>query len=184
MFQCYKLFSEELNYELAEYQCQCTGGYSLASIPSAEVNTFLTSLVGEVDAWIGLTDRATEGSYVWSDASSLASYNNWKNGQPSATNSDVQDCVKIMGGSAGVWDDILCTKSLAFVCESSVPTTPSTTTPTPTCTTPTTVTSTEPATVTAAVTEQCSAGWFHYADGNKCVKLFTEAEVGKNVSVD
>ena len=186
VFQCYKVFSEELSYEEAEYQCHCTGGYSLARIDSAELNTFLSSLVGEQDAWIGLSDKATEGSYVWSDATSLGSYNNWKAGQPSATNSGVQDCVKLMGGSAGLWDDILCTKTLVFVCESSIPSVPSTTTPTSTCTTPTTTTSTAPATVTAAMTEQCSAGWFHYADGSKCVKLFTEAEVGRCdiVSVD
>ena len=174
MFQCYKLFSEQLSHDLAQYQCQCTGGYTLANIPSAEVNTFLTSLVGEQDAWIGLTDQTTEGTYLWSDATSLAGYSNWKAGQPSAANSGVQDCVKIMGGSAGLWDDILCSKTLAFVCESSVPS--SSMPPSPTCTTPTTGS----ATVTAASTEHCEAGWFHYAAGGKCVRLFTEAEVGIN----
>ena len=28
-----------MDHDTAEYQCQCTGGYSLAKIPSAEVNT-------------------------------------------------------------------------------------------------------------------------------------------------
>ena len=159
---------------MAQYQCQCTGGYTLANIPSAEVNTFITSLVGGEDAWIGLNDQTTEGTYLWSDGSALGSYNNWKENQPNSDSAvrEVQDCVKIEGDNAGVWDDVICTKSLMFVCESSVPSTTTTTLPTSTCTTVTTA-----APVTASTTEKCETGWFHYADGSKCVKLFTEAEV-------
>ena len=173
---------------MAQYQRQCTGGYTLANIPSAEVNTFITTLVGGVDAWIGLNDKTTEGTYLWSDGSALGTYKNWKTNQPNSDSSvrESQDCVKIEGDNAGVWDDVLCSKTLVFVCEASVPST--TTTPTSTCTTPTTTTVTTPevVTVTAATTEKCETGWFHYADGSKCVKLFTEAEVGncEVVSVD
>ena len=166
---------------MAQYQCECTGGYTLANSPSAEVNTFLTSLVGSEDAWIGLNDKTTEGTYLWSDGSALGTYINWKDNQPNSDSAvrENQDCVKIEGDNNGVWDDVLCTKSLISVCESSVPS--STTVPTSTCTTPTTttVTTTPPVTVTAASTEKCETGWFHYADGSKCVKLFTDAEVGK-----
>ena len=104
----------------------------------------------------------------------MGTYTNWKNNQPNSDSSirETQDCVKI---DDGVWDDVSCSKTFAFVCEASVPST--TTTPTSTCTTPTTTTATTPAPVTAATTEKCETGWFHYADGNKCVKLFTEAEV-------
>ena len=176
-YQCYKLHSEKLDHDMAQYQCQCTGGYTLANIPSAEVNTFLTSLVGTEEAWIGLNDKATEGTYVWSDGSALGSYKNWKTNQPSSDSStrEAQDCAKIDGDAAGVWDDVLCSKTLVYICESGVPST--TTLPASTCTTPTTTTATTVAPVTASPTETCETGWFHYAAGNKCVKLFSDAEV-------
>ena len=104
--QCYKLYNEAQTHDMAQYQCQCTGGHTLANIPSAEVNTFLTSLVGQVDAWIGLNDKTTEGTYLWSDGTA-ASYINWKSGQPNADSAirESQDCVKIEGDNAG--DDVL-----------------------------------------------------------------------------
>ena len=177
--QCYKLYTTEVDHDTAEYQCQCTGGYSLAKIPSAEVNTFVNSLLGGVDAWIGLNDKTTEGTYVWSDSSALGTYTNWDTSQPNPANSANQDCVRIEGGNNGKWDDILCSKSYKFVCESAVPS--SLSTPASTCTTVTTAGTTTVTTGTAPTSEKCESGWWHYAAKNKCVKLFTDTVISLSI---
>ena len=155
---------------MAEYQCSCTGGHSLAKIESAEENTFINSILAGEDAWIGLNDKAAEGSYVWSDGSALGTFTNWDTNQPNPANSANQDCVKIEGSSSGTWDDVGCNGAKKFVCESSVPS--STTIPANTCTSPTTV-STTSVTVTTPTHELCETGWWHYAAKNKCVRVFT-----------
>ena len=128
---------------MAQYQCQCTGGYTLANIPSAEVNNFITALAGGVNVWIGLNDQTTEGTYLWSDGSALGNYTSWKDNYPTnpdipSANKETQDCIRMMSGdNAGLWHGTNCAKpGIRFVCEASVPS--STTIPTSTCTTPTT----------------------------------------------
>lgn len=63
---------------------QSLGGY-LATITSAAENIFLTGLThtadGYVEAWIGLTDEAIEGTFVWVTGEPLI-YTNWAPGEP------------------------------------------------------------------------------------------------------
>ena len=92
---------------MAEYECSCTGGHTLVKIESEEENTFVNSLTGGEDVWIGLNDKAVEGTYVWSDGTALGSYEPWVSGQPDPANSDKQDCVKIKGTTAD-WNDVSC----------------------------------------------------------------------------
>ena len=68
---------------------QSRGGY-LATITSKEENIFLTALTftaqGYLEAWIGLTDEATESVFVWVTGEPLV-YTNWAPGEPN----DYQD---------------------------------------------------------------------------------------------
>ena len=74
---CYKIESSAVTWDEARQQCECSGGFSLATVTSAQENDFIQTLLGAGDAWIGLNDIATQASYVWADGTSLGSYSNW-----------------------------------------------------------------------------------------------------------
>ena len=80
---------------------------------------------GGVDRWIGATDAAAEGTWLWTDGSPVlfngASTTNpaivrppWDTGQPD--NSGNQDCAQMWQGD-GEWDDLGCGDARGFVCE-------------------------------------------------------------------
>ncbi|MGB3591833.1 MAG: LamG-like jellyroll fold domain-containing protein [Nonlabens sp.] len=80
------------------------GGY-LVKITSAEENTYVKELLEDVPnlgfAYIGLTDSANEGIYVWEDGTA-ATYLNWATGEPNNVNNE--DHTEIIVGS-GLWND-------------------------------------------------------------------------------
>lgn len=57
---------------------QALGGH-LATVTSAGENAFLTGVAGQ--AWIGLTDQASEGTFVWVTGEPVV-YTNWCLGEP------------------------------------------------------------------------------------------------------
>ena len=152
------------DWDSARYQCQCQGNYDLASITSEAENNFVKSLIGTNEVWIGLNDKQTQETYVWSDGTAF-SYTNWDANKPSNTNQK-QDCVVMR--TTGKWDDLICTKDYKYVCETS--TSSSTAAPVSTCTTP--APSTTAPTLTIPVTDKCDSGWLH--SGTKCLKFFSE----------
>ena len=96
-------------------------GYQLVTIVSdAEDDYVVMTALGLEDAdwWIGLSDIAMEGTFVWASGSS-ASYRRWGSGQPN--NFSNQDCGTIADGSAletrGRWNDDDCGNSFPYVCE-------------------------------------------------------------------
>jgi len=88
------------------------------SLRSANQNTAVQGLIGSTNAYIGLSDTATEGTFLWTDGSTASSYSNWISGQPATQ--DNQDCVvmRANSGSLGQWAHVGCSKSdVNFVCE-------------------------------------------------------------------
>ncbi|WP_411025053.1 C-type lectin domain-containing protein, partial [Salmonella sp. s54836] len=70
-----------MNWDNAEVNCIQLGGH-LASIHSAAENTALNNLRTNTEyPWIGYNDRTTEGTYMWSDGSTV-DYINWHSGEP------------------------------------------------------------------------------------------------------
>ena len=163
--KCYKFFDTVTDWDSARYQCQCQGNYDLASITSEAENDFVKSLIGSNEVWIGLNDKQTQETYVWSDGTAF-SYTSWDTNQPGNTNQK-QDCVAMR--ASGKWDDLICTKDYRFVCETSTST--STAAPVSTCTTPAPSTTAVVTTITIPETDKCDSGWLH--SGTKCLKFFS-----------
>lgn len=77
-------------------------GGNLATINSAEENTFLASKIpNNGRAWIGLNDAQLEGEMTWASGETLG-YTNWYPGQPNDYNNQ-QDYVELLGN--GQWND-------------------------------------------------------------------------------
>jgi len=69
----------------AQAYCQGLGG-ELVSITSEQRQSEVQAVIAsngnsEVEHWIGLNDRGTEGTFVWSDGTS-GPFQNWVSGQP------------------------------------------------------------------------------------------------------
>ena len=89
-------------------------GY-LATVTSAEENSFVKSKLSSYNTWLGGSDAATEGSWLWATGPEKdtqfstgataynSSYVNWKSGEPNNTNG-TEDCL-IMYYSDGSWND-------------------------------------------------------------------------------
>ena len=93
-------------------------GYDLVSINDELENSFVTDGINTYDAgtdwWIGYTDQASEGTFVWEDGTT-GGYENWEPGQPNDFLG--QDCAEI--DPDGTWNDTSCLFTFqAFVCES------------------------------------------------------------------
>ncbi|XP_072038798.1 uncharacterized protein [Amphiura filiformis] len=106
----------ELQYDEARDKCVADGGF-LTSILSQDEQDFLNGLTSSTNKlfWIGLTDRAIEGTWVWEDGSQFV-YNNWEAATtPSASN---QDCVLFLDGAIyGQWNHEFCTDREGYICK-------------------------------------------------------------------
>merc|ERR1712243_340268 len=94
----------------ANTRCQNEGDVSLAKITSANENTAVQTVVTGASgkAYIGLTDSATEMTWLWTDGSSMSYSPGWINNQP-ATQTN-QNCVVMRdkGTNIGKWQHQLC----------------------------------------------------------------------------
>lgn len=121
--QCFVLFTGPKTRANAELDCVALGGH-LATIKTAASNTIVATLTSATPAaFLGGTDTATEGAFVWPDGTA-ATYTNWRTGEPNNGNGGgyEEDCIVIQGMLAGVWDDRPCAPppvnsgSYAYVC--------------------------------------------------------------------
>jgi hypothetical protein len=110
---------ESSSWPDAQAQAVQMGG-NLATIRSAAENQWVYdafAAYGGVQRflWIGLNDRAQEGTFVWASGEN-APYRNWLNSQPDAWSS-AEDCVQMFPANAphgpgsparppGTWNDI------------------------------------------------------------------------------
>jgi len=107
--------TDAVNYLDAIAACVTLGG-TLASIENDEEQAAVADLTKDTGAWIGLTDSLDEGDFTWVDDATF-DYENWRDNQPNNGN-DNQHCVWIR--TDGEWDDILCKKDNAYVCQKKI----------------------------------------------------------------
>lgn len=98
----------------AQTFCEDIGG-DLVSIHSDEENAFVYQNAGMAGrVWIGFTDEAVEGQWIWSDGS-VVDYTRWNPGQPN--NADGAEHCACMLANPDRWHDTECENAYPFVCK-------------------------------------------------------------------
>jgi hypothetical protein len=75
----------------------------------------LAATYGPVEHWLGLTDRAEEGRWVWVDGAPLDTLDGFAPGEPNDAGPEGEDCAHAR--LDGPWNDLDCGAALPFVCE-------------------------------------------------------------------
>ncbi len=113
---------ELLDWEGAGKACKAAGG-KLATIATAEEGRALFEALElpsgvpswrpDEGVWIGLSDAAQEGTFVWTSGAG-ARFTSWAPGQPDDSGGG-EDCATLTLGD-GKWFDANCGKALPYLC--------------------------------------------------------------------
>ena len=109
--QCYVHVDDNLSWNQAEDCCVAWGGH-LASIHSAGVNMLLNDIRNQDRyTWIGLSDTATNGVYVWTDGTAY-DYENYAANQPDGGQGG-ESCFHFFTQTKGPlsWNDYHCSRN-------------------------------------------------------------------------
>ena len=72
--------------------------------------------MGSTDMWLGGSDNAYEGQWLWANGSPMT-YTNWYSGEPNNHGGN-EECLHMRDGK---WNDIKCSRKLDFICSAPVP---------------------------------------------------------------
>ena len=78
-------------------------------------NTYANANDKLVTLWIGLTDKSTEGTFVWETDGEALSYMNWAHRQPNNWKG-AQECAAIIKRD-GAWGDMKCGSPHHYLCQ-------------------------------------------------------------------
>ena len=67
-------------------------------------------------AWIGLNDRAREGTFRWDKGNAFGGFKSWHKGEPNNLGGK-EDCVEMNKAHSWRLNDIDCTTKVGFICE-------------------------------------------------------------------
>ncbi|XP_054585313.1 mannose-binding protein A-like [Eptesicus fuscus] len=85
---------------------------TVATPKNAEENKAIKDMAND-HAFLGITDEATEGQFVYVTGGRLT-YSHWKKDEPNDCGSG-EDCVLLL--KDGCWNDVSCSSSFMVVCE-------------------------------------------------------------------
>jgi len=109
--------NEKLSWSDANAAC-LAAGMELASVHSDEENALLATAAAGNTVWIGGTDAALEGTWVWSPSGTPLSYTNWWSGEPNNVGGN-EDCLSVFYDVGG-WYDNRCSHELKYVCQTTL----------------------------------------------------------------
>ena len=119
----YTLMGDALSWADANAAC-LAAGLQLASVQSAAENALLATVAGTNYVWIGGTDAASEGAWVWSPSNKPLSYTNWNEPNNEPNGGGGENCMAVYPSgpfvhtplAAGKWNDAVCTDKNKYVC--------------------------------------------------------------------
>uniref|UniRef100_A0A3B5KXS8 C-type lectin domain-containing protein n=1 Tax=Xiphophorus couchianus TaxID=32473 RepID=A0A3B5KXS8_9TELE len=115
---CYYFSNEAGSWDEARSDCIHRGA-DLLVMNNAEEKTFLAALIKK-EAWIGLNDKETEGSWKWVDGTS-PEFKNWHDSQPDNGGTSgrwgEEDCVHVINNDKATWNDFSCDGATHWICE-------------------------------------------------------------------
>lgn len=100
----YQLTSARETWLQAEAEAVSLGGHLVAINDAPEQALVLQLFGGTERFWIGLTDQAVEGTFVWSNGDPVT-YTNWLSGEPNNFLGD-EDYTIMNKNEAGKWNDV------------------------------------------------------------------------------
>jgi hypothetical protein len=107
---CLVFFNQPKSFGDAAAACILFGS-KLAVLTDANRDATARGLSGTLNVFVGLSDSAQEGTFVWSDGTPLA-FANFNAGEPNDGNGAfAEDCIILNGAKAGRWDDRPCAPS-------------------------------------------------------------------------
>jgi hypothetical protein len=125
---CYMLFLTRSTWDTARLACQALGGH-LATAASQAENDLFSSIApsvagsGDEDVWIGGTDQAVEGTWVWDNGEPMT-FEGWRldplepnDGGDGPGGAKIENCMIIEGDRGGTWDDRDCPTLYPYMCE-------------------------------------------------------------------
>ncbi|XP_035668923.1 hepatic lectin-like [Branchiostoma floridae] len=113
----YKVFKTRKDHTGAHQTCEADGGH-LAVVNTEPINNFIVELISDPeDFWIGLSDKYTEGTFMWADGTKLDGFDftNWAPNEPNAQSG--QNCVHMWSVYDYKWDDDYCYRQKYFICQ-------------------------------------------------------------------
>ncbi|XP_019639478.1 PREDICTED: perlucin-like protein isoform X3 [Branchiostoma belcheri] len=114
---CYRFSTDKKPYSEARDTCHGEGGI-LATVKDEDTHNFLANHVSSTthrNTWIGLSDLATEGLWVWDDGTLLLGQGIWGTGEPNGGRGE--NCAHIFPSKNYRWNDGPCSRSYNYICE-------------------------------------------------------------------
>ena len=101
----YDLISAPNNFWQAQNIAQQDYNAHLVTIGDANENQWLVDTFGTNYAWIGFTDEAEEGTWVWITGEPVT-YTNWQSGEPNNNGWHGPENYAFINYGAGFWADV------------------------------------------------------------------------------
>ncbi|KAK7887209.1 hypothetical protein WMY93_026830 [Mugilogobius chulae] len=98
-------------WALSKKDCESRGGH-LVTVKNWSKLELL--IMFREEAWIGLSDKAKEGTWMWEDGTHFNESDLWMEGEPNDAEGK-EDCAHL---STGGLNDILCRRAFPYICES------------------------------------------------------------------
>ncbi|XP_078063769.1 CD209 antigen-like protein A, partial [Mustelus asterias] len=113
---CYRSSTEKKDWDTANRKCESQNSQLLIINSQQEQNFVNRSILDTNRQYLmGLTDRESEGNWIWVDGTPV-SLSRWSSNEPN--NVGNEDCSVIR--SSG-WNDVSCSREFPFICEKRAP---------------------------------------------------------------